>query len=154
MITQRVEALRKFKEEVSVFSLKYGKFESEQQPKLGLPVFEKGLNFYTDHNVQIIQELDNEIKRTEKEIDGVKAFREKQLKVMMMVLHATPLTMPSTTLNKKLEDAIDTLRDLPLFGLNNIHTDYRWPRERDLLRMPTDKPIQASKLRWKRNSSN
>ena len=29
LIRERVEALRKFKEEVSVFSLKYGKFESE-----------------------------------------------------------------------------------------------------------------------------
>jgi hypothetical protein len=59
----------------------------------------------------------------------------------MTVLHSTPLTMPSTKFDKKLEDAIDTLRDLPVFGLNNINSDYRWPRERDLLRMPTDKPI-------------
>ena len=29
MIGERLEALRKFKEEVSVFNLKYGKFESE-----------------------------------------------------------------------------------------------------------------------------
>jgi len=28
-IAERLEALKKFKEEVSVFSLKYGKFESE-----------------------------------------------------------------------------------------------------------------------------
>ena len=50
-ITERVEALRNFREEVSFFSLRYAKFESEQQPKLkGLPVFEKGLKFYNDHN--------------------------------------------------------------------------------------------------------
>jgi len=29
MIEERLDALRKFKQEVSVFSLKYGKFESE-----------------------------------------------------------------------------------------------------------------------------
>ncbi len=33
-INQRFEALRKFKEEVSVFSLKFTNFESEQQPRL------------------------------------------------------------------------------------------------------------------------
>jgi hypothetical protein len=50
-INERVEALRKFREEVSVFSLRYAKFESEQQPKLkGLPVFDKGLKFYNEHN--------------------------------------------------------------------------------------------------------
>ncbi len=76
-----MEAYRKFKEEVSVFSLKYAKFESEQQPKLkGLPVFYRGLKFYNELNVQIIQELDNEINRTEKEIEGFKAVREIQLK--------------------------------------------------------------------------
>ena len=90
-ITERVEALRKFRDEVSVFSLRYAKFESEQQPKLkGLPVFDKGLKFYNEHNEQIMQELDKEIKRTEKEIAGVKAFRELQLKQMMLVLHSSP----------------------------------------------------------------
>jgi len=95
-INERVEALRKFREEVSVFSLRYDKFESEQQPKLkGLPVFDKGLKFYNEHNELIIQELDNEIKRSEQEIAGIKAFREKQLKAMMMVLHANPHTLHS-----------------------------------------------------------
>ncbi len=81
MIGERLEALRKFKEEVreelSVLSLKYAKFESEQQPKLKtVPVFLRGLKFYDELNVQHIQEIDNEIKRTEKEIDACKAFRE------------------------------------------------------------------------------
>ena len=94
MITERVEAYRKFKEEISVFSLKYAKFESEQQPKLKvLPVFSKGLKFYNELNLQIIQEIESEIKRTEKELDGVKAFREFQLKQMMMVLNMSPQTM-------------------------------------------------------------
>ena len=55
LIKERLEALRKFKEEVSVFSLKYAKFESEQQPKLkNLAVFNRGLKFYNELNVQII----------------------------------------------------------------------------------------------------
>ena len=136
MITERLEALRKFKEEVSVFSLRYAKFESEQQPKLkGLPVFEKGLKFYNEQNLRIIQELDNEIKRSEKEKAGVKAFREIQLKKIMMVFHSTPQTINAlkTNENKKLEAAIDTMRDLPVFGMSNFKVNYRWPRERDLL---------------------
>jgi hypothetical protein len=43
--------------------------------------------------------------------------------------------------NKKLEDAMDTLRDLPIFGHKYLKVDYRWPRERDLQKMPTNKPI-------------
>ena len=122
MVTERVEALRKFQEEISVFSLKYAKFESEQQPKLkNLPVFSKGLLFYNELNLQIIQEIENEIKRTAKELDGVKAFREFQLKQMMMVLHMSTHTITNIqiNLNKKLADAIDTLRDLPVFGYHD-----------------------------------
>jgi len=75
-INERLEALRKFKEEVSAFSLKYAKFESEQQPRLqNLPVFGKGLRYYNEVNSQLIQELESEIKRTEKAIERVKAFR-------------------------------------------------------------------------------
>ena len=77
MIKERLEALVEFRKEVSIFSLKYGKFESEQQPKLKtLPVFAKGLKFYDELNLQLIQEIESEIKRTEKEIDACKAFRE------------------------------------------------------------------------------
>ena len=71
-INERLEALRKFKEEVSVFSLKFAKFESEHQPRLkNLPVFGKGLKFYNEINVQLIQELESEMKRTEKAIEGI-----------------------------------------------------------------------------------
>ena len=43
--------------------------------------------------------------------------------------------------NKKLDDAMETLRDVPVFGYNTYSVDFRWPRERDLLKMPTNKPI-------------
>ena len=149
MIKERLEALRKFKQEVSVFSLNYAKFESEQQPRLiNFPVFEKGLNFYNNLNVQIIQELDNDIKHTENEIEGVKALREFQLKQLKMLFQVT-----TTTLNykEKFEDTMNTLRDLPRFGDNSKVIDFRWPRVSDLLKMPTDKPIQVAKLLWKKN---
>ena len=55
-----------------------------------MPVFSKGLLFYNELNLQIIQEIESEIKRTAKELDGVKAFREFQLKQIMMVLHMPP----------------------------------------------------------------
>jgi len=86
-----------------------------------LPVFSKGLLFYNELNLQIIQEIENEIKRTAKELDGVKAFREFQLKQMMMVLHMSTHTITNIqiNLNKKLADAIDTLRDLPVFGYHD-----------------------------------
>ena len=74
--------------------------------------------------MQFTQELDNEIKCMEKEIDEVKAFKEFELKVMMKMLHATPKTIPNIILNKKLEDAIDSLIDLPVFGVKEL-TDYR-----------------------------
>ena len=52
MIKDRLEAYRKLKEEVSVFSLKYAKFELEHQPMIkGLPVFNKGLKFYNELNL-------------------------------------------------------------------------------------------------------
>ena len=71
-----------------------------------------------------------------------------------MVFHSTPQTINAlkTNENKKLEAAIDTMRDLPVFGDNEYKVDYRWPKVSDLLRMPTDKPIQVAKLRWKKNS--
>jgi hypothetical protein len=52
LINERIEALTKFKEEVSIFSLKYAKFESEHQDKLkSVAVFNKGLKFYNDLNM-------------------------------------------------------------------------------------------------------
>jgi len=65
LIKARVAALEKFKSEVCAFSLTYAKLEFEEQPKLkSVPVFMKGLNFYNELNLQIIKELEAEIKRT------------------------------------------------------------------------------------------
>ncbi len=81
LINERIEALKKFKEEVSVHSLTYAKFEAEQQPRLkNVQVFQKGLKFYNNLNVQIIQELQSEIQRTEKEAENIQKVKEAQMK--------------------------------------------------------------------------
>jgi len=100
-----------------------------------VPVFARGLKFYDELNVQLIQELDSEIKRTEKEIDVYKAFREFQLNQMAILFNMVPQTMNTfyRNGNKKLEDAIDTLRQKPVFGYNTYEIDFSWPKERDLL---------------------
>jgi hypothetical protein len=51
------------------------------------------------------------------------------------------------------EAAIDTLRNLPLFGYTESSEDFRWPTAKDLLAMPADKPIHAVGLKWKARSS-
>ena len=72
MLNERVAALKKLKEEVSVHSLTYAKFESEQQPKLkSVPVFGRGLRIYNELTVKLIAEVESEIKRTEKEVNGI-----------------------------------------------------------------------------------
>jgi hypothetical protein len=93
LIKDRVAALKKLKEEVSVQSLIYAKFESEEQPKLkGLPVFEKGLQYYAGLNMQPINELDREIARTEKEVDGISALVEEQLNQYLSLFSMTTHT--------------------------------------------------------------
>lgn len=86
LINERIEALKKFKEEVSVHSLTYAKFEAEQQPRLkNVQVFQKGLKFYNNLNVQIIQELQSEIQRTEKEAQDFEKLKENQIKHLKSV---------------------------------------------------------------------
>ena len=114
LIKERVEALRKFKEEVSVHSLNYAKFESDQQPKLkNVPVFARGLKFYNELNVKLISELESEIKRTEREIDGIQSLKEAKIKQIISLFE---MTTQSTSQFKKLEAAVATMHDMPAFG--------------------------------------
>ncbi len=53
-------------------------------------------------------------------------------------------------LEREEEAAVDTLRDLPLFGLSDRPVDFRWPTAKDLRAMPADKPIHAVSLKWKK----
>lgn len=51
LINERVNALKKLKQEVSVHSLIFAKFEAEHQPKMkSVPVFSKGVKFYNKIN--------------------------------------------------------------------------------------------------------
>lgn len=40
-----------------------------------------------------------------------------------------------------------------MFGKNTEAVDFKWPSAADLLKMPTNQPIKALKIRWKPNSS-
>lgn len=89
-------------------------------------------------NAQLIKELDKEIARTEKEVEGISALKEAQLKQFMSLFS---MNTHAITNYKKLEQAIQTLRDTPLFGKEGEVPDFKWPTPRDLLKMPTSPPI-------------
>ena len=40
-----------------------------------------------------------------------------------------------------------------MFGDNTKPVDFKWPSAADLLKMPTNQPIRALKIRWKANSN-
>ena len=48
-----------------------------------------------------------------------------------------------------LEEAIKTIRKLPLFGYNGYQPDFEWPKDQDLLAMPDDNPIKVVGFNWK-----
>jgi len=55
--------------------------------------------------------------------------------------------------NESLEEAIKTMRKLPVFGYtaNNVYVqDYEWPTAEDLRTMPKDQPIRAASFNWKK----
>jgi hypothetical protein len=52
----------------------------------------------------------------------------------------------------KLEDAVKTLRKLPLFGYVSHAVDYEYPTAEDLLKMPADKPISITLFRFKEST--
>ena len=150
LINERIEALKKFKQEVSAFSLTYAKLEFEEQPKLkSVPVFMKGLNFYNELNLQIIQELEAEIKRTQLEMEGIQSLKEAQLNKIAELLSMTTYSMIQSV---KLEQAVETIKQLPVFGINTWEQDFKWPKAADILKIPANGPIQVIKLRWKKNS--
>ena len=52
-----------------------------------------------------------------------------------------------------MEEAVKTLRKLPVFGYNNNGTykpDYEWPTAADLLEMSQDQPIRPAFIYWKK----
>jgi len=54
-----------------------------------------------------------------------------------MITNMTPISQKALIIiDKKLEQAIDTMKKLPVFGKNEYPIDYKWPKERDLFRMP------------------
>ncbi len=80
-----------------------------------MPVFGKGLKFYNEQNVKIIAELESEIKRTEREAEGIQKVKEAQIK---LILSAFEITTATNQNRQKLEDAVRTLKDLPVFEDN------------------------------------
>jgi hypothetical protein len=86
-INERIPTLKKLKEEISIFSLKFSEFEAEKQPKHRLvPVFAKGAAFYTGLTLQIIQELDADIKRTEKELELQQEIKDSKITAILEML--------------------------------------------------------------------
>ena len=59
---------------------------------------------------------------------------------------------PERVKSSKIEEAVKTLRKLPVFGPPKHQTDFEWPTEKELLMMPTDQPIMVNKIRYKIDS--
>jgi len=62
--------------------------------------------------------------------------------------------VPEGHFNKKrhlLEEAINTLRDLPTFGHADYEEDFRWPKPEHLIDFPVDQPIAVSAIKWKQS---
>lgn len=97
-----------------------------------MPVFERGLKFYNEISGQIITELESEIKRTEREAEGIQKVKEAQIKQILSAFEITTATLEIYN-RQKLEDAVRTLRDLPVFGYHRCGTNFKWPTSDDLL---------------------
>ena len=128
----------------------FSSFERDQQPKLKcVPVFAKGVKYYSDLSDQILQELESDIDRTQKEAEGLKILKEAQLKQLSMLFEMNTHNLAA---RQKLDEAVSTLREVPVFGYNTQLPDFKWPTASDLLKMPTHTAIHVSKLRWKKSS--
>ena len=74
VLSERVDILKQLKEEQSLLSLKFAKFNAEQIGKLKSgSMFARGLPFYTDLQTQVIQELEKDIARHEKALQDQRA---------------------------------------------------------------------------------
>lgn len=66
---------------------------------------------------------------------------------------ANEVKMHVNKVNASLEQAVKTMRKLPVFGYtaNGAHVpDYEWPTAEDILAMPGDQPIRAAAINWKK----
>ena len=121
-VSERIEAYRKFKQEVSAFSLRFADFEQAEQARLPeMKVFKKGLSWFTQHFVEIIKELDNEITDTNKAFEILDKQHENSVQSLMQVLDRKYFSKITEELNKsdflnQLHEALKTVRKLPVFG--------------------------------------
>lgn len=69
-LEERIVELKKLKEKLSVISLEYSRIEDHEQTKMkDVPVFNIGAKTLTNMNLNIIQALEADISRHEKEIE-------------------------------------------------------------------------------------
>jgi hypothetical protein len=52
---------------------------------------------------------------------------------------------------RSLEEAVKTMRKLPVLGYQDEVMDFEWPQEKDLLAMPKDKPFKIEKLIYQKD---
>lgn len=143
---ERVELLRALKEEASIAILKFAKIDAEQTTKLKEnPTFAKGLEFYNDLNLSIIKELDNDIGRTEKEIEMVATIKESKIKDLLAIIE---MPVQKYEFQSDVEEAFKTMRHLPPVGYGNYAIDFTWPTLPDLLAMPYLQPIHVESIKW------
>ena len=137
--------------------MKFAKVHADQQNKLKIgDLFAKGLPYYMTRHTEIIQELDLDITRTTQALINQQAEKEAAFsQVLELFDKLTTYYAPSEAkaqvkANEAVEVAIQSIRNLPLSGfVNGKPHDFLWPTKEDLLKMPTNQPIRAVKLRWK-----
>ena len=127
------------------------------------PVFKQGEKYYfelLDMNLpKVIQEVESDLERAKSELARLTKIKEDKTKDLIKMFEQT---MASFQLeDNKLgmlaargrEEAVKTLRKIPVFGYNNngtYKTDYEWPTAEDILAMPADQPVKAVAINWKK----
>ena len=145
----------------------FTEFQLEQPTLENLPVFMKGAAFFCDDLTKpFLSEIDNDIDRVQEQLDLMKRTKEAKVKEMIDMLDLIESTKKATkakeiellnmfdfmqtgNLKDPLEEAIKTLRKLPLFGKADYDASFEWPKPTDLLSMPKGKAIQTTGFKLK-----
>jgi hypothetical protein len=81
LLVERIDALRKLRERVSLNSLIFNEFEAIEQPKLkAVPVFLNGSEECTALSLKVIRSIEADIARTEDLVQNLNKQKEAQVK--------------------------------------------------------------------------
>ena len=135
--------------------------EAQNNQVLGnFPVFKKGEQYYfelLDLNLpKVIQEVEADLERAKAELARLTKIKEEKTKDLIKMFEETMASFQLENNHRPRlarEEAVKTMRKLPVFGYNNNGTykpDYEWPTAEDIMAMPEDQPVKAAAINWKK----